>query len=115
MKKYRVKYKIDHEIGQFTKDELRKDGSGGCDAFVFASILRCNETGEPHEGAKSIGFLSVDGRTDHSNIPDTEMFQVFGHLAKMVSELPGCLDWQRELASLTHEMIKKVILTEREP
>jgi hypothetical protein len=96
--KYGVKYKLD--AGSFSKEELEKDGAGGCDALVLCSIVR--EGNDPHEGGISFAIFSVDGRNggplnQAPSVPDTQLFEVWLSMAHVVSEtlVPA---WQQELA-----------------
>lgn len=101
-KTYLMKYDLNLERGKFTKEEI--GAKGGCDAFVLVSILRGNEMGEPHKGVKDIAILSYDGRQGE-DIPNTEMFQVFAHLAHFLKDCEGCPEWQRTIANATFEVV----------
>lgn len=102
--KYLLAYDLMKKKGGFTKKELKENGIGGADALVLVSIIRGNEYGEPHEGNKSIGFLTIDGREGIEDIPNTELFQVFVNLAKYLSE--NCIGYQKQIAKTVLDLMK---------
>lgn len=101
---YHLKYKL--IPGEFSKTELQADDdwTGGCDAIFVASIRRGPGV---HEGEKSIMFIHLDGYTK-SDLPVTELFQVWAQLAKTIGEGAGP-GWQRALARQTFETVKDFI------
>ena len=115
--RYLLKYKIEIEQNKdgFTKEEIIKDGQdfGGCDALMLVSILRDNK--EPHNGAKSMVFVTRDGSKDREEeIPNTEVFQIMHHLARYSMDQVDLPQWQRDIAKETHEKIKETVLSKRE-
>ncbi len=114
-KHYLVKYDLKIETGVFLKKELVEAGVGGCDALVVASIIRGNDTGEPHEGPKSIAVFSWDGRdpTREQEIPPSELFQVMLHLCHMIANDGEAPNWQRELCETTFEAARSIITGKR--
>ncbi len=105
--RYLLSYNLDLKKGPFTKEELKEKRIGGTDALVIASIIKGNEFGEPHEGTKSIAFVTVDGRKGIDNIPNTELFQVFANLAKYLSE--NCTGYQQQIAKATFDNVKNIM------
>lgn len=104
--KYLLRYDLQFQKGSFTDSELEAKGLGGCDALIVTSIIRNNNTGEPHEGSKSIAFFTVDGRPNHPQIPNTEFFQAFSHMAHAIKDM-NCPEWQKKIAQDTHDGVKK--------
>lgn len=103
---YPIAYRLDHKKEGFTREFLEEHGLGGCDAMLIFSIIRENKTCEPHVGSKSIGILSMDGRNGEE-IPMTEMFQVFSHLAKYISENAIKDSFSHQLTSAAFEGIRE--------
>jgi hypothetical protein len=97
MKKYPISYDVTFDGAGRTRDELKALNRGGADALVIASILRGNDTREPHEGSKSIGILTADGRNG-GEIPTTELFQVWSHISAHLMDAKDLSPWQREIA-----------------
>lgn len=117
---YLMKYRFKIETGKFSKDEVKaeaaKDGTmGAADAFVFASIIRGNDTGEPHEGTKSIMVVSRDGRDPkgEQEVPSSELFQVAVQICRQVASDPEALEWQRVLAADLFEQVREIVLARR--
>ena len=63
--------------------------------------------GSPHEGCKNIAFLTLDGRKGIDDIPVTELFQVFAHLAVYLSE--NCTDYQQQIAKVVLDSVKSIM------
>lgn len=94
-RKFSIKGRVDVECKKrgFTKKEC--EGGLGTDAFVFVSILR--EGDDVHKGSKSFQATSRDGfDPDGGPIPDTELFQVIGYLAKHIAERGDVPTWQTD-------------------
>lgn len=107
---YGVQY--DLKTGSFTKEQLEKDGVGGCDAFVGCSIVR--ESNEPHEGGISFQFFTVDGRhhgpiEDAPELPDTQLFEVWSMLAAKLGS-SDCPSWQKGIAKRAFDETKQRVL-----
>lgn len=65
---YKVKY--DFEFGDFSKDEIMKNGSGGCEAVIVHSILY------PEDGSYSHLLISKDGR-NQGELDGNELFKAW--------------------------------------
>lgn len=108
-KKYRLRYKIDFESGEFTKEDAENKEYGLTDAILLASIL--TEGDKAHEGALSIAIISVDGRASKLGAPvpqpPTEMFQVWSVLGQQIlTEYRDQLnDWQIKILEDTFKAV----------
>jgi len=117
-KVYKLTYQVDANPEGMTAEQLEVSGKGGSDAMLICSILRLNETGAfGGGGGKSFLFLTKDGTTGEE-IPLTEMFQVFNHLAYELLQRgkkdPGKLPvWQAVIASEAFERTREHILASR--
>ena len=109
---YRMRYEIKVDKGQFKGKDIQNENQGLADALVFISIVRGNENNEPHEGSKAIQIITVDSR-EGEVVPETEIFQVFAHMANQLSEYANIPDWQREIAKETFEKVRAKILERR--
>lgn len=98
--KYKTKYQLDADYGEFTKEEIKKEGAGGCDAFVFFSLIY------PEDGSYSQTFFSSDGRNKGKDLDSNELWKVWSMFTKNLvdrkDELP---EWKYQLADVTWDAI----------
>lgn len=101
--KYKTKYKLKPEYGKFTEEEIRKERIGGCDAFIFFSIIF------PEDGSYSQTFYSFDGRNKGKELSSNDLWKVWAMMSKNLSDRTDLSEWKRELAEMTFNTIKEVI------
>lgn len=114
VKKYALKYffnAIPSEDG-YTKQQLAEEGAGGADALMIVSILRGGK--KAHDGSFSAAFKTIDGQNGGSAIPNTELFSVFSMLANHLASCGDVLPWQKELCEDVFDVIKQVVVTNKE-
>lgn len=98
--KYRIKYDIKVDCGEFTRDEIKKEGVGGCDAFIFFSIIY------PEDGSYSQTFYSSDGRNEGRALGSSELWKVWAMMTKnLVDRKDDLPEWKYLIADSTMEMI----------
>lgn len=78
---YKIKYDLPHEVGNFTGEEIKKEGKGGTDAFIFVSMLY------PEDGSFSMRLLTKDGRTN-DELDANEIWKVWSMLARLNKNNP---------------------------
>lgn len=100
MYKYPIKYKID--FGEFTKDELAKDNSGGCDTIAIISVM-----GKFGEGPLSLALIGAN--PDKSDWDANAWFQTMAMIASKIKDSPEMQPWQRIIATNTFEHTRAVI------
>ena len=114
MRKYRLRYKVDFEPGEYTKDDAGNGEWGLTDAILLASILTDGD--RAHEGALSVAIISMDGRTSTPGAPvpqpPTEMFTVWSLLGhKLMTEYKeGLIDWQLKILEDAFEATKRRVV-----
>ncbi len=81
--RYAVKYDLTTETSKdgFTKQEILKDGKGGCDAFILTSIIRT-------DGATSYKTVTLDGRRKDKELQGHDLAGAWGIMAGHIAEDP---------------------------
>jgi hypothetical protein len=100
--KYKLRYKFDCEHGDFSLDQIKKNEYGGCDAFMFASIIY------PDDGSLSMQFTSRDGRNENKNLEVGDLFKVWMQLGFLLVQ-KGLGGWQGALVKETIEWVRENI------
>ena len=90
--KYKMKYNLDNKAGEYTKEQLIESGDGGCDAFIFVSMLF------PPNGSFSCVVMGRDGRKESGELDDIDMHRVWLSMASHLSESKNIPDFHRFLA-----------------
>lgn len=75
--KYKLKYSLDANPGEFDKDEIT---DGGTDALIVGSLLF------PEDGSYSQTYFSIDGRNKGKAVPVMDEFKFWLLMAKSLSE-----------------------------
>lgn len=68
--KYKLKYHLTKEVGEFNKEDFKAE-DGGTDALIVCSMLY------PKDGSYSQNFWSFDGRNEGKELPTGELFKFF--------------------------------------
>ena len=101
--KYKVKYNIDPEVGEFSAEEIRKEGYGATDAFIFFSLIFYED------GIYSQNFFSFDGRNKGKSLSSNDLWKVWALLTKNLIERKEELhDTKYFIVKTTFEMIKEL-------
>lgn len=104
MSDWRCKYTIDMEAGRFTREDLEGDDkAGGCDAFVFVSMLY------PEDGSYSQVVLSFDGRADGAELDDTDLFKVWSMLGAQLAGSESLSSNRRALCQSVLDAMRRAI------
>lgn len=75
---YKIKYTLEHEYGNFKADDLIKEGKGGCDAYIFTSILYHDD------GSYSVKYFSrCDG---NESLSPEEEFKAWVLMGSRIEE-----------------------------
>lgn len=102
--KYKTKYKLETEFGEFTAEEIRKEGNGGCDAYIFFSLIF------PEDGSYSQTFFSFDGRNEGKALEANDLWKVWAMMSKNLMDRKKDLpEWKYIIAEATFEMIREII------
>lgn len=101
---YKIKYDIPNEVGNFTKEEILKEGKGGTDAFMFISMLY------PEDGSFSMKLLTKDGRTN-DDLDPAEIWKVWSMMARQLAEMEELSPGKRELCGAVFKTIQQAILS----
>ena len=100
--KYKIKYDIKHEVGNFSKEDIQENGSGGTDAFVLFSIIY------PEDGSYSQTHFSLDGRTGEA-LDRNELWKLWSTLSALLAKSDGLAEWKRFISETAFEMVREVI------
>ena len=106
--KYKLKYDLKTEPGEWTKEHIKETGSGGTDAFVMFSIIY------PADGSLSVQNLSVDGRNNGDPLPDNEIFKLWTMLAQQLGESETLTPGKKAFAADVFETFRLALLAHRE-
>lgn len=107
--KYKLKYKLDMEVGEFTRKEMydafQEDNEvGATDALMFASMLY------PEDGSLSVQFMGFDGRSGNlKQLEDIELFKVWQMLCHQLSNSKTLDEGQRHFTQGVFETIKEIV------
>lgn len=101
--KYKLKYDLPHVPGEFSPDEIKKEGMSGTDALIVFSLLY------PEDGSFSALTMSVDGRNDGKELDDNELFKVWALQAKNLSESKTLSNPKKRFAEIVFEMFRDMI------
>src|SRR4051812_21388254 len=89
-RRYKLSYDVKHDTSGFTKEDLQREGRGGCDALIVHSIIR------PADGSYSLASLSIDG--DHGGeVTIDEVFKVWTMLASTLADCDALTPGKRTL------------------
>lgn len=105
--RYKLRYtiKVEQRAEGFRREEIdTAHDQGGCDAFVFASIVQ-------GENQTNTLLLGREGRGESLQpLSDVELFKVWAHLAKYLGyDSRGCPKWHRTIARRAFRDVQKVI------
>lgn len=99
---YPIRYKV--ENGSWTKEQLKSGGFGGCDRFLFTSVMESEV-----DGSVSYLLMGYDPKQPGNEMTVDDMFRCWAQLAHTLSEdLPE--GGRRVLCANVHECIKESIL-----
>ena len=100
---YKIKYSFDKEVGEFKKEDIIAEGKGGCDAYIFASIIY------PSDGSYSLNWTSVDPSGE--NLSAMEEFKAWLMMGQRISEKLAKEGQEARsiIAGMPFEMIKEAI------
>lgn len=101
---YKVKYKV--EFGEFTREELGKDDSGGCDSIAILSIMGRFGNGEPLSMVP-IGVHSKDERWS-----TLDWYEALGFLASFVQDSRELPPEKQEIVDTFFESYRQLKLKE---
>lgn len=107
MHKYKLKYKLDMDAGEFSKEDLTNDPSdvGGTDALILFSLLY------PEDGSFSSLMITKDGRSGEvTELDDNEVFKVWSMLAHRLAESKTLSKNKKEFASQVFEIHREAVL-----
>lgn len=94
---YKLKYDIETECGEFSAEELKEEGVGGTDAFVFISMIN------PADGSYSQTFFSKDGRTD-KEVDSASLFKAWMLVGSALAKRDDLSAERRALAGFPMKM-----------
>ncbi len=100
--KYKIKYDIKHEVGNFSKEDIKESGSGGTDAFVLFSIIY------PEDGSYSQTYISLDGMTGEA-LDRNELWKLWSTLSALLAKSEELPEWKRFISETAFEMVRDVI------
>jgi hypothetical protein len=90
---YQIKFRID--VGPFTKEEIEKDGAGGCDQTLLCSVIN-----NP-DGSASYLWVSSNGEQPFKEMDPYTQITCLSLLAKELSEneelYPGAREFCAEI------------------
>ena len=101
--KYKLKYKFDVDVGNYSKEEIKEADRGGADAIILTSILY------PEDGSLSVYFQSFDGRNEGKDLEDKELFKVWALLANRLGRSETLTGKKQQLAQFVHDQISELI------
>lgn len=102
--KYKLKYKVDYERGEFTSEQIKAHpNNGGTDAIIVHSLIF------PEDGSLSHNFYSIDGRTSDA-LGDTDTFKAWSMMAFALKDRSDLPAWQREIVTQVYDKIREAIL-----
>lgn len=106
MRKYKLRYKFEVQRGDFTAEEVMEWG-GGCDAFIFSSILRT-------DGALSTLTLGRDGDrpADSDDIEDSEIFKAWIAMASDLMNSKDLGEGRKMVCAFVLQQVQAAILGE---
>ena len=102
--KYKLKYDLNLDAGEFSKEEVQKEKKAGCDALFFASILF------PEDGSYSAYFHSIDGRNEGKELDDNEWFKIWMSLASRLQRSETLSEGKKRIAEATMALIQSEII-----
>jgi len=102
--RYHLSYTLESHPDGITKEELRAQKRGGCDALMLmASIIT------PPDGSLSVQFFSMDGRTGEE-LPDSEWFKIWSMMSKRLAESKTLGEGRKLLAEAVWKTIRDAVL-----
>lgn len=103
---YRTQYKLEPEHGEFSAKEIKEKKLGGCDAFLFFSLIF------PEDGSYSQTFFSFDGRNEGKALNSSDLWKVWAMMSKNLMDRKNDLSPAKYfIAEATFEMIKELLST----
>jgi hypothetical protein len=106
MHKYKLKYKLEHECGNFEKESI-KEGEGATDALLIFSLLY------PEDGSYSQYHYSIDGRNNGQEISDNDLFKIWTMLTKRLSDSKTLANNKKAFAGDVFKVIREAVLAGR--
>lgn len=106
--KYKIRYKLEPEVGEFSADECGQAG-GGTDAYIFFSLIY------PEDGSFSMNFFPKDGRNDGKELDDNEIFKVWSLLASRLARSETLDEGKKTFAEAVFDTFRKSVLKGRHP
>ncbi len=100
--KYKTKYNLESKAGEFTSEEIKKESAGGCDAFIFFSLIF------PEDGSYSQTFFSFDGRNKGMDLNSNDLWKVWAMMTKNLTDRKKDLSPGKHfIAEATFDMIRE--------
>jgi hypothetical protein len=102
--KYRIKYDFKQESGEFSAEELKKEGKGGTDCLILASMLH------PEDGSYSQGYMSFDGRKGGAEMSANDEFKFWILMANSLMNKSGLAPGKKALVTDVWETFRLAML-----
>jgi hypothetical protein len=106
-KKYNLKYSWDAVAGNFSKEDIKGEHDGLCDAMMVVSILF------PEDGSYSQMIMSADGRTG-KELSQDDIFKVWQMIAFTLERNNGLEGWHKEIIKQVCLSIRQIIKAQRD-
>lgn len=102
MQKFKLKYKLNMEAGDFTKDDIKDDNTGLCDSIAVISIIY------PPDGSYSQLTLSQNGMTEEELTQD-DLFKAWHMLGMQLRRNNALKNWKKQMVDLVGEMAQETM------
>lgn len=100
--KYKVRWK--YEVGEWTREELEKDGTWHAgDAILVSSNIY------PPDGSLSTLFTPVDGRDSEEVLSDNELFKIWSLLSIRLGKSETLPEHKKMLCNVTVDSVKTLL------
>ena len=96
---YKIKYKFEPQTGNFSKEEIKSSKLGGCDAFVFISLIYSEN------GSFSMQTHDLDGRSG-KELHVEELFKVWMLLGNALSDDDNLGGGRKEFCQTVSEHLR---------
>lgn len=107
--KYKLKYDINTESGEFSVKELKMAKVGGTDALIIISMLF------PEGGSYSQDFFAIDGKNNGKDISSLDYFKAWMLMGVALAKRTDLDDMRRAIASAPmHDFLKLIEFKEEE-
>jgi len=100
--KYKMKYSLKTERGEFDVEDVKASDMGGCDSILMISVIY------PDNGSLSVQMYGEDGRTGEM-MNDHEMFKVFSMMAARLAQSPELDEGRKFIVESTMDLTRKMM------